>query len=153
MMLNAGQVAAGFTLRNQDNEEISLSDFKGKKVVLYFYPRDNTPGCTTEACSFRDVYDDILELGAVVVGVSPDSEKSHGKFRDRHSLPFHLLADVDHKVSVIYGAWGEKKMFGKISLGIKRITYLIDESGIIQKTWPKVSPSKHSDEILSALKA
>ena len=110
-------------------KNISLSDFKGKKVVLYFYPKDDTPGCTTEACAFRDVYDDILDLGAVVLGVSADSEASHTKFKQKYNLPFHLLADTEKEVLEAYGAWGEKKMYGKSYMGVIRSTYLIDENG------------------------
>jgi peroxiredoxin Q/BCP len=151
-MLNVNDKAIDFTLPNQDGENISLSDFKGRKVVLYFYPKDDTPGCTTEACAFRDVYDDILELGAVVLGVSADSEESHTKFRTKYHLPFHLLADPEKEVLKAYGAWGEKKMYGKSFMGIKRSTYLIDEGGNVSHVWPKVSPKKHADEILEALK-
>jgi peroxiredoxin Q/BCP len=151
-MLNINDKAVDFTLTNQDGEPVSLSDFKGKKVVLYFYPKDNTPGCTTEACGLRDVYDDILDLGAVVLGVSADGEESHTKFRMKYHLPFHLLADTEKKVLNAYGAWGEKKMYGKSYMGIKRITYIINEEGNISNAWPKVSPKKHADEILAALK-
>ena len=151
-MLNVNDKAIDFTLPNQDGEPVSLSDFKGKKVVLYFYPKDDTPGCTTEACAFRDAYDDILDMGAVVLGVSADSEDSHVKFRTKYHLPFHLLADTEKEVLKAYGAWGEKKMYGKSFLGIKRSTYLINENGIISHIWPKVSPNKHAEEILEALK-
>jgi len=151
-MLAIGDKAIGFTVKNQQGKDISLDDFLGKKVVLYFYPKDNTPGCTTEACGLRDVYDEILNLGAVVLGVSPDNEKSHTKFIEKFNLPFHLLADVDHKIAEGYGAWGEKKSYGKIYLGIKRMTYLIDEKGNVLNVWPKVSPKDHADQILAALK-
>jgi len=112
-MLKEGDVAPGFTLLNDAGEEISLGDFRGKKVVLYFYPRDNTPGCTKEACSFRDDYSLFLMKGAVVLGVSPDGQRSHQRFKTKFNLPFHLLSDPDHRVAEMYGAWGEKKMFGK----------------------------------------
>jgi peroxiredoxin Q/BCP len=151
-MIYKGEKAPDFILKNQASEEIKLSDYVGKKVVLYFYPRDNTSGCTTEACGLRDVYDEILELGAVVLGVSTDSEASHQKFINKHNLPFHLLADIDHKVSDAYEAWGEKKMYGKVYFGIKRMTYIIDKKGMIQHVFPKVSPKKHADEILEILK-
>lgn len=151
-MLNVNDKAIDFTLPNQDGENVSLSDFKGKKVVLYFYPKDDTPGCTTEACAFRDAYDDILDMGAVVLGVSADSEASHTKFRTKYHLPFHLLADTEKKVLEAYGAWGEKKMYGKSFMGIKRSTYLIDGDGNVSHVWPKVSPKKHAEEILEALK-
>ena len=152
-MLNKGDKAVDFSIKNQEGELISLKDFKGKKVVLYFYPKDDTPGCTTEACGLRDIYDDILDLGAVVIGVSKDDAKSHVKFKDKYNLPFHLLADTDLEVIKAYGAWAEKKMYGKSFLGVQRITYLIDENGVIAKAWPKVSPDKHADEVLDALKA
>ncbi len=151
-MLNINDKAINFTLPNQDGEIVSLSDFKGKKVVLYFYPKDDTPGCTTEACAFRDAYDDILDLGAVVLGVSADNEESHMKFRTKYHLPFHLLADTEKKVLEAYGAWGEKKMYGKTYMGVIRSTYIIDETGNISHVWPKVTPKNHADEILEALK-
>ncbi len=147
-MLGAGEKAIDFKLKTAENKEISLSDFKGKKIVLYFYPKDDTPGCTKEACGFRDVYDYILEAGAVVVGISPDGEKSHEKFRNKYNLPFYLLSDEDHKVSEAYGAWGEKKMYGKTYMGIIRSTFIIDENLTIQKVFPKVSPDKHAEEVL-----
>lgn len=151
-MLITGDKAIDFTLKNQAGHEISLSEYIGKKIVLYFYPRDNSPGCTTEACGLRDVYDEILELGAVVLGVSADTEASHQKFINKHNLPFHLLADTNHEVCEAYGAWGEKKMYGKVFFGIKRMTYIIDEKGMIEYVFPKVSPKKHADEILDVLK-
>jgi peroxiredoxin Q/BCP len=151
-MFKVNEKAKDFTLPNQDGTNISLSDFKGKKVVLYFYPKDDTPGCTTEACAFRDVYDEILEAGAVVLGVSADSEASHTKFKNKYNLPFHLLADTEKEVLEAYGAWGEKKMYGKTYMGVIRSTYLIDEEGNVAQVWPKVSPKKHADEVLKALK-
>ena len=151
-MLNVNDVAKDFTLTDQDGDVISLNDFAGKKVVLYFYPKDDTPGCTKEACALRDVYDEILTLGAVVLGVSADDEDSHTRFRIKYHLPFHLLADIKKEVCKKYGAWGEKKMYGKIYFGIKRITYIIDENGIITHVWKKVTPKNHGDEILIALK-
>jgi peroxiredoxin Q/BCP len=151
-MLKVNEKAPDFTLSNQDGENVSLSDFKGKKVVLYFYPKDDTPGCTTEACAFRDVYDDILDLGAVVLGVSADDAQSHTKFKQKYNLPFHLLADTDKEVLEAYGAWGEKKMYGKTHMGVIRSTYLIDEDGKVAHVWPKVTPKNHADEVLDALK-
>ncbi len=151
-MLKTNEKAVDFTLKNQDGEDVSLSDFKGKKVVLYFYPKDDTPGCTTEACGLRDVYDDILDLGAVVLGVSADNEASHTKFRNKYNLPFHLLADTEKEVLNAYGAWGEKSMYGKKYMGVIRSTYLIDEEGNVSHVWPKVSPKKHASEVLEALK-
>ncbi|WP_027628206.1 thioredoxin-dependent thiol peroxidase [Ruminiclostridium cellobioparum] len=150
-MLKAGEKAVNFVLKTTDDKEVSLSDFKGKKIVLYFYPKDDTPGCTKEACGFRDVYDYILEAGAVVVGISPDGEKSHDKFRNKYNLPFYLLSDEDHKVSEAYGAWGERKMYGKTYMGIIRSTFIIDEEMVIQKVFQKVSPEGHAEEVLDLL--
>ena len=152
-MLNVNDKAPQFTLKNQDGKDVSLFDFKGSKVVLYFYPKDDTPGCTTEACGLRDVYDDILALGAVVLGVSADDESSHTKFRNKYNLPFHLLADTEKEVLNAYGAWGEKSMYGKKYMGVIRSTYIIDENGVISHVWPKVTPKNHADEVLEALKA
>lgn len=151
-MLSIGDRAPDFKINDDKGNPIALSDFKGKKVVLYFYPKDNTPGCTTEACGLRDVYDEILDLGAVVLGVSKDSESSHTKFKEKFNLPFHLLADVDNEIIEPYGAWGEKKMYGKSYMGINRITYIIDENGKITHVWPKVKPADHAAEVLEALK-
>ena len=152
-MLKVGEKAPEFSVKNQAGETVSLKDFEGKKVVLYFYPKDDTPGCTTEACGLRDVYDDILGLGAVVLGVSKDDEASHVKFNEKFDLPFHLLADTNMDIIKPYGAWGEKKMYGKSFLGIQRSTYLIDENGRIKNVWPKVSPKDHAEEVLDALRA
>ena len=151
-MFKVNEKAKDFTLVNQDGKDVSLSDFKGKKIVLYFYPKDDTPGCTTEACAFRDVYDDILEAGAVVLGVSADDAASHTKFKQKYNLPFHLLADTDKEVLNAYGAWGEKKMYGKSYMGVIRSTYLIDEDGNVAEVWPKVTPKNHADEVLKALR-
>jgi thioredoxin-dependent peroxiredoxin len=150
-MLNVGEKAPEFKINDEQGNPIALSDFKGKKVVLYFYPKDDTPGCTTEACGLRDVYDDILTLGAVVLGVSRDSENSHTRFKDKFGLPFHLLADEDNQVCEPYGAWGEKSMYGKKYMGINRITYIIDENGKIANVWPKVKPEEHAEQVLKAL--
>ena len=150
-MLSVGDKAIPFTAKNQDGQDISLDQYKGKKIILYFYPKDNTPGCTTEACGLRDVYDEILEKGAVVLGVSPDTEASHERFRRKYDLPFHLIADPEHRIAEAYGAWGEKKRGQIIRFGIKRITYLIDEQGMIERAWPKVSPKSHAGDILKAL--
>jgi len=147
-MLEVGQKAIDFKLKDHDGNEIGISDFKGKKIVLYFYPKDNTTGCTKEACSFRDVYDDLLDAGAVVIGISPDSQVSHKKFSDKLTLPFYLLCDEDHKVAEIYGAWGEKKMYGKSYMGILRTTFIIDHDMNIVKVFKKVSPEGHGNEIL-----
>jgi thioredoxin-dependent peroxiredoxin len=146
-------MAPDFTLPAEPGGDVSLSGYRGKKVVLYFYPKDDTPGCTTEACSLRDVYDDILDAGAVVLGVSPDPVASHVKFRRKYGLPFALLSDPEHKVAEMYGAWGEKTMYGKTYEGILRSTYIIDEAGQIARVFPKVTPAKHSQEVLEALGA
>lgn len=151
-MIEVGNKALDFTLKNSQGEEIKLSNFKGKNIVLYFYPRDNTPGCTKEACGFRDVYDEILDLGGVVIGISPDGEKAHQKFKEKHNLPFYLLCDEEHEVAEKYGSWGEKKMYGKTFMGIIRSTFIIDNDFNIVKVYPKVSPAKHSEEILEFLK-
>lgn len=151
-MLKEGDIAPDFVLKEASGQEVRLSDFRGKKVVLYFYPKDNTPGCTKEACSFRDVYDYILEEGAVVIGISPDSPDSHQKFKAKQNLPFYLLSDEDHKVAEAYGAWGEKKAYGKTSVGIIRSTFIIDEEGKIIKVYPKVMPAEHGSEILEFLR-
>lgn len=151
-MLKEGDIAADFLLKDSDGNDISLSQFKGKKVVVFFYPRDNTPGCTKEACSFRDVYDLILAEGAVVLGISKDSVDSHKKFRDRYGLPFYLLSDVEHKVAEAYGAWGEKKLYGKNYMGMIRSTFIIDEQGRIIKVFPKVKTEKHGQEVLNEIK-
>jgi peroxiredoxin Q/BCP len=151
-MLAEGTKAPDFTLPDEEGTEVRLSSFRGKKVVLYFYPKDNTPGCTKEACSFRDVYDEILSLGAVVIGMSADSRKSHTSFKNKFNLPFHLLSDPDKKVLELYEAIGEKKMYGKTYQGILRSTYIIDEEGTIIKAYPKVKPDDHAAEVLEALK-
>jgi peroxiredoxin Q/BCP len=151
-MLKQGDIAADFLLNDSDGNPVSLSQFKGKKVVIYFYPRDNTPGCTREACSFRDVYDLILAEGAVVLGISKDSEESHQKFSKRNGLPFYLLSDVEHKVAEAYGVWGEKKLYGKAYVGMIRSTFIIDEQGTILKVFSKVKTENHGQEILDELK-
>jgi peroxiredoxin Q/BCP len=150
-MIQEGRKAPAFSLKDDNGNTVKLSAFKGKKVVLYFYPRDNTPGCTKEACGFRDVYDSILAKGAVVIGVSSDSAESHRKFRERHGLPFYLLADQEHRAAEAYGAWAEKKLYGKTFFGIVRSTFLIDEKGKIIKVFPKVKPENHGREILELL--
>ena len=151
-MLDVGTKAPDFTLPADGGGEVTLSDYQGKKVVLYFYPKDDTSGCTTEACGFRDDYSEILATGAVVLGVSPDPVKSHDKFKLKYSLPFALLSDVDHEVAEAYGAWGEKKMYGRTYMGIIRSTYVIDEEGTIAKVFPKVTPKGHSQQVLEVLK-
>lgn len=152
-MLSEGTQAPDFTLPADGGGKVALSDLRGKKVVLYFYPRDNTPGGTTEACNFRDDHSQITAAGAVVLGVSPDSVKSHDRFKLKHELPFALLSDPDRRVAEMYGAWGEKKSFGKIYHGIVRSTFVIDEDGVIIKVFPKVKVKGHGQEVLAALSA
>ncbi len=148
MSLEAGEKAPQFKGKNEHGEEISLSDFKGRKVVLYFYPKDNTPGCTAQACSLRDNYEELLLSGYVVLGVSPDSEKSHQKFIKKFSLPFPLIADTDHKIAEAYGVWAEKSMFGKKYMGVVRTTFIIDENGKIEEVISKVDTAEHAGQIL-----
>ena len=150
-MLKEGQIIDDFTLEDDNGQMVTLSQFKGQKVVVYFYPRDNTPGCTKEACSFRDDYSLILSKKAVVLGISPDSVKSHEKFKTKFDLPFYLLSDPDKKVAQYFGAYGEKKMYGKTSMGIIRSTFIIDENGVLIKVFPKVSPAEHALEVLEYL--
>lgn len=152
-MLKAGDPAPDFTLTSDGGQEVSLADYRGQKVVLYFYPKDDTPGCTAEACAFRDDHSDIVAAGAAVLGVSPDTIKSHDRFKAKYNLPFALLSDPDHRVAGMYGAWGEKKMFGKAYEGILRSTFIVDEEGKIVKVFPKVTPKDHSREVLAALQS
>lgn len=149
-MLNQGDKAPDFNLESTTGENVKLSDFKGQKVVLYFYPKDDTPGCTKEACDFRDKYADIKKH-AVVLGISADDLKSHNKFKEKYSLPFPLLADTEKEVVNAYGVWMQKSMFGKKYMGIQRATFIIDENGIIQKVWPKVSVITHIKDVLKEL--
>lgn len=150
-MLKDNDLAPDFTLESDNGETVTLSSFRGRKVVLYFYPKDDTPGCTTEACGFRDDHSQYLMKGAVVIGVSPDDSASHGKFRAKFGLPFYLLSDTDHTVAASYGAWGEKKMYGKTYEGILRSTFVIGEDGRIIKAFYKVKPEGHSAEVLAYL--
>ncbi len=147
--LKTGDKAPSFTVKDQKGDEISLEKLKGKKIILYFYPRDNTPGCTAEACSLRDGYDKLLASGFVVVGVSPDTEKSHQNFSSKHDLPFHLVADTEKKLLNEYGAWGEKKMYGKTSEGVIRTTFIISENGMIEHIIPKVDTKNHAEQIMA----
>ena len=151
-MLEAGTKAPAFTLPDQDGASVSLSDFAGKKVVLYFYPRDNTPGCTRQACAFAAAYGEFQNLGAVVIGVSKDSAASHRKFAEKHSLPFLLLSDPELSAIQDYGVWQEKKNYGKVSMGVVRSTFIIDEAGVIEKVMPKVKPDTNAAEILDYLR-
>jgi peroxiredoxin Q/BCP len=153
IMLKAGDKAVDFELTGSEGENIKLSDFKGRLIVLYFYPRDNTPGCTAEACSFRDVNNDLTAAGATVIGVSPDSAASHKSFAAKHNLNFHLLSDPDHKAAESYGAWAEKTLLGKMGLGIIRSTFVIGKNFDIIKVYPKVSPEGHGDEISGFIKS
>jgi len=146
--LKEGQKAPSFEGIDQNNNKIKLTDFLGKKIVLYFYPKDNTPGCTAEACNLRDNHEDLLKKGYKVIGVSPDNEKSHKGFAGKYSLPFPLIADPEKKILTSYGAWGEKKMYGKIVTGVLRTTFIIDEKGIIEKIISKVDIANHTEQIL-----
>ena len=150
-MVEDGARAPDFTLPADDGTEISLADFRGKKVVLYFYPKDNTPGCTTQACDLRDSHSTIQAEGAVVLGISPDPISSHEKFRDKYDLNFPLLSDVDHQVAEAYGTWKEKSMYGKKFWGVERSTFLIDEEGVVTEVWRKVKPKDHADRVMGAL--
>ena len=150
--LEPGTKAPAFTLTSDAGEKVKLSDLLGSPVVIYFYPKDDTPGCTKQACAFRDKSAELKKLGAKVFGISPDDVKSHEKFRDKYSLNFPLLADLEHKVADKYGAWREKNMYGKKSMGIQRSTYLIDATGKIAKVWKKVSVDGHDEKVIEALK-
>jgi peroxiredoxin Q/BCP len=149
--LEVGQPAPEFSAITDGGERVSLSDFRGQRVVLYFYPKDDTPGCTTQACSFRDAYPEIQEKNAVVLGVSPDGSESHQKFRTKHDLPFTLLVDEDHAISDAYGTWGEKSMYGKKYMGIIRSQFVIDEEGNLIDVQYKISPKKSVPAVFKAL--
>jgi len=149
--LKSGDKAPEFVSVDQNGKQIKLSDFKGKKVILYFYPKDNTSGCTAEACSLRDGYEQLANLGYEVIGASPDSEKSHQNFIKKYSLPFRLISDTDQKVATLYGVWGEKKMYGKAYMGILRTTFIIDEKGVITHVISKVDTGEHVKQILELI--
>jgi peroxiredoxin Q/BCP len=149
-MLKEGTPAPNFTAKNANGETIHLKDLRGQKVVLYFYPKDDTPGCTKEACAFRDAFSNFKKRGIAVLGVSVDSEASHKKFAAKYKLPFTLLADQDHSIADTYGVYGEKKFMGRTYMGVKRITFLIDEKGKIRKVFEKVKPEEHAREVLEA---
>ncbi len=151
LKLKEGDKAPDFTTTAQDGSKVSLSDFRGKAVVLYFYPRDNTPGCTREACAFRDAYADFKANGAVLLGVSVDSASSHARFADMFKLPFALLVDEDKSIVKKYGVWGEKTFMGRKHMGTHRVTFLIGPDGKILKIWPKVKPDEHAREVLAEL--
>jgi peroxiredoxin Q/BCP len=146
-----GDKAPDFTLRSDAGDEVTLSSLRGKQVVLYFYPKDDTPGCTTQACGIRDVYGEFERAGAVVLGVSPDSEGSHVKFKEKYGLPFTLLADEGHVVADEYGVWGEKKYMGRTYMGVDRSTFVIAEDGTIKRVMQNVKPDTHADDVLAAL--
>ena len=147
-MLNIGDRAPNFTLKDKSGNEISLSDFIGKRVVLYFYPKDNTPGCTRQACAFAGAYEEFKNRGVEIIGISRDSIASHVKFAEKYNLPFVLLSDPELEAIQAYGVWQEKKMYGKVSFGVVRTTFIIDENGIIEKIMPKVKPDTNAEEIL-----
>ena len=150
-MLEVGTKAPDFTLKNQEGQEVSLSQFAGKRVVLYFYPRDNTPGCTRQACGFAQNYEGFTQRDVVVIGVSKDSVASHLKFAQKYELPFVLLSDPDLQAIQAYDVWQEKKLYGKVSMGVVRTTYIIDPQGVIAKVMPKVKPDTNAAEILAYL--
>jgi len=152
-MLEPGQTAPDFTLPDQDGRQVTLSGLRGETIVLYFYPRADTPGCTTQACGIRDRGKEYRELGARVLGISPDEPAALRKFADNQQLDFTLLADPDHEVAEKYGAWGEKSMYGKKYMGILRSTFIVDPKGKIARVFPKVQPKKHDDLVLKALRA
>ena len=150
-MLNIGDKAPDFTLLNKDGQRVSLSDFLGKRVVLYFYPKDNTPGCTRQACAFAGLYKEFEKKGVQVIGISKDSTASHQKFAEKYNLPFILLSDPERKAIEAYGVWQEKKLYGKMSMGVVRTTFIIDEKGNVEKIMYKVKPDTNAEEILSQL--
>ena len=152
-LLEAGAKAPQFTLPNAEGDPVSLADFAGKKVVLYFYPRDNTPGCTRQACAFAGAFEEFKQIDAVVIGISKDSTASHKKFAEKHGLPFLLLSDPELTAIQAYGVWQEKKNYGKVSMGVVRSTFVINENGMIEKAMPKVKPDTNAAEILEYLTA
>ncbi len=151
-MIQAGEKAPDFALQNAKGEMVRLSDFAGKKLILYFYPKDNTPGCTRQACAFRDAFVDFESLNAVIVGVSKDSAASHQKFADKFDLPFVLLSDPERQAIQAYGVWQEKKLYGKVSMGVVRTTFVIDENGVVEKVFEKVKPDLNPGQVLTYLK-
>jgi peroxiredoxin Q/BCP len=149
-MLKEGASAPAFTTKDANGETVKLKDFRGQKVVLYFYPKDDTPGCTKEACSFRDEFAEFKKRGIQVLGISPDSETSHKKFTAKYKLPFTLLTDTDHQIADAYGTYGQKKFMGRTYMGINRTTFLIDEKGKVRRVFEKVKPEEHAREVLEA---
>lgn len=152
-MLEAGMKAPDFTLPDKDGKPVSLSDFAGRRVVVYFYSRDNTPGCTRQACAFAGAYSEFEALGTVVIGISRDSAASHAKFAEKHGLPFVLLSDPERRAIEAYGVWQEKKNYGKVSMGVVRSTFIIGPDGIVQKVMPKVKPDTNAEDVLKFLRA
>ena|SRR5437879_1086619 len=150
-MVREGDLAPDFTLRSDSGEEVSLSSLRGRLVVLYFYPRDDTPGCTAQACGIRDVYAEFERAGAIVLGISPDSEAKHLKFKEKYDLPFTLVADPEHEVAERYGVWGEKRYAGRTYMGVSRTTFLIAADGTVAKVMHDVKPDTHADDVLAAL--
>ena len=150
-MLNIGDLAPSFSLSDKDGKQLHLSDFLGKKIVLYFYPKDNTPGCTRQACAFAGLFREFERKGAAVIGISKDSAASHAKFAEKHNLPFILLSDPDLEAIKAYGVWQEKKLYGKVSFGVVRTTFIINEEGKVEKILPKVNPDKNAAEVLAML--
>ena len=150
-MIQEGKPAPDFTLASDTGGEVTLSELRGSHVVLYFYPRDDTPGCTAQACGIRDAWGEFEDAGAVVLGVSPDDEASHAKFKQKYDLPFTLLADTDHEVADAYGVWGEKSYAGKTYMGVHRSTFVIDADGTVARIFPDVKPAEHADQVLEAL--
>jgi len=150
-MVEEGKPAPDFELTSDSGEKVKLSELRGKPVVLYFYPRDDTPGCTAQACAIRDSYDEFAKRGAVVLGVSPDSETSHVKFKEKYGLPFTLLADPEHDVAEKYGTWVERHNYGKTYMGVERSTFLIDSEGRVAKVMRRVKPDTHAEQVLEAL--
>lgn len=150
-MLTTGMMAPAFTLQDRTGKTVSLSDYLGKKVVIYFYPKDNTPGCTRQACAFAGLYNEFRKKGVEVIGISKDSVASHEKFAEKYELPFVLLADPERTAIEAYGVWQEKKQYGKVSMGVVRTTFLVDENGMIVKIMPKVNPDTNAAEILAEL--
>jgi peroxiredoxin Q/BCP len=150
-VIEEGKPAPDFELPSDSGETVRLSSLRGKPVVLYFYPKDDTPGCTAQACGIRDAYGEFERAGAVVLGISPDDEKSHDKFKSKYDLPFTLLSDADHEVADAYGVWGEKKYMGRSYMGVNRSTFVIDSDGNVAKVMHNVKPATHADEVLAAL--
>jgi thioredoxin-dependent peroxiredoxin len=152
-MLLEGQPAPAFTLADQTGKKVTLAKLKGSPIVLYFYPKDDTPGCTKEACGFRDAFADYKKAGAIILGISPDDSESHAKFAKKFNLPFTLLADPEHKVCEAYGVWKEKNMYGKKYMGVERTTFVIDPRGVVRKVFPKVKVDGHCIAVLEAIQA